>query len=126
MQDLDFRNFVETSKQKYFMIHHVICPALDFKKVYFDRSGFNHLLKKGRIARSEEQQRRRLSLITESVDIISTSISIKAYNKSDCKIPNAEFWSMEKVIGERIVRVVVRKIGETGQTHFFSVMDKRL
>jgi len=123
MGEKDIYRIIHEAQEKYFKIGSVICPALNFQKVYFNKLGFNHLIKKGRIDRDTKQQIRRLLLIDQSVIVVSNSLSIKTYRKYENIIPNAEFWSLEKYVKGRLIRVIIRKIGINGDLHFFSVMD---
>lgn len=38
----------------------------------------------------------------------------------------ADFWGLSFNMGERVVTVVIRQVGNNGRKHFFSVMDSEI
>lgn len=115
--------FIEKIKKEYKKIRYVACPAFDNEKIHFNKYGFNHLLRKGSIQRDSKEQMRRMHLLVLAADVISTSQNIIDHSRSDVKHPPAEFWSLTKEYNDKIIKVIIRKIGN-GNKHFFSVMDK--
>jgi hypothetical protein len=117
------KEVIEKFRKEYKKIGYVECPAFSGEKIYFNKYGFNHLLRKGAVQRNEGEQTRRLCLLAQTKDIVFTSKNITEYTKSDKKHPSAEFWSFVKEYDNRIIKVIIRKVGN-GNKHFFSVMDK--
>jgi len=115
--------FIKKSKKTYNKIGYVICPALNNKKVYFNRHGFRHLIRKGKHLREISEQIERLNLIKYAPNIISTSIKIKEFNKNVTDETFADFWSFIKIINDKEIKVVIRQI-KGKDKHFFSIMSK--
>ena len=112
--DKDLANFIKNKHLEYKRFRPTPCPAFDNELIHFNKAGFNHLVRKGRFLRSSKEIIRRLNLLPEVPNIIS---SCKSFHT---KRPN--FWSLKaKRKGVRIV-VVIRQL-KGGVKHFFSVMD---
>jgi hypothetical protein len=115
---------IKNAKEKYEQIGYLKCPAFSNEKVYFNKHGFNHLLRKGKTARSLEQQNRRIVLLDSVKEIIMNASKYSEYKLSNDREPPAQFWSFIKSNSSEFVKVIVRQIGN-GNKHFFSVMDRR-
>ncbi len=127
----------EKSKKKakgiYSKIGHIRCPALNNEYISFSRIGFNHLIRKGRIPRTRNEQKRRFVLLPYVEEIIKNSKALILYRRKIVKYKanrhgkkiliesEADFWIFIKKIKSCTVKVVVRQLGN-GNKHFLSVM----
>lgn len=119
----DWKKYIEQAKRRYYAIGSVACPAFGGEEVYFNKHGFNHLIRKGKEFRSLGDQRRRIQLFPCVVKILeSTPISYYKVNIVD-DYP-AHFGTFKKEISAVEVTVIVRQLGNK-RKHFFSVMDKK-
>ena len=108
----------------------MLCPAFGGERVYFDKQGFNHLIRKGRVPREAKEAEERLEMIDYAQEIIAMSTEFASHRHSPAKqipngklMPSAKFWAFKGSMKLRSVIVVVRQIG-SGHKHFFSIMRK--
>ncbi len=99
------------------------CPAFGGEKIYFNRHGWNHLLRKGRLMRSEAEQKRRITLLHLAPEIITSVLKTEDYKENIQHGQVAYFWSLRSVYNNTKVRIVIRMINN-GSKHFFSIMDE--
>lgn len=127
MQEDIFHVFVHESKREYFRIRAVMCPALGFELVYFNRLGWNHLLRKGRKYRGSDEQLQRLALIKYAPDIIVGSATFYAYKEDIVTDSVAHFWEFRRCVqidrNYISISVIVRKLNN-GKIHFFSIFSR--
>lgn len=101
------------------------CPVLADALIVFTNAGFNHLLRKGRKARTPIDQARRLRLLKFVRGIILDPRALCEERRAlDSLSRNVCFWGLTLTLGGRSVTVVIRQV-EDGPKHFFSVMDSR-
>ncbi len=117
------KKFIKTKKTEYNNIGHILCPAFNNEKIYFNREGFNHLLWKGDSYRAVSEQQERLSLIPFAVSLLGMCGSYSTYRNSRTDENTAKFWAFDSMLGNKSVSVVVRQINE-GNKHFLSVFYK--
>ena len=65
----------QEAKFIYSKIDRTWCPALN-DYVEFNSRGFRHLIRKGRLLRSDSEQKRRFVLISDAPKIINSTITI--------------------------------------------------
>ncbi len=118
MTEESWLQFIQKSREDYYKIGFVTCPAFNGELVYFNSHGWNHIIRKNGKIRSVEQQKRRIELIPYAVHIIRTSTYWKEHRKGK---ENTEFWSFSKKFGDKTIVVVVRK--HSSKKYFFSIMD---
>jgi len=119
------------AKEMYSKIGRVKCPALDNEDISFSRIGFNHLIRKGRIPRPRNEQKRRFVLLPYVEEIIKNSeakilyrhkrIKYKA-NRHGEKIlieSEANFWIFAQKIKSCAIKVIIRQLNN-GNKHFLS------
>jgi len=134
----------QKAKTIYSAIGQVSCTALGNEAVAFTGIGFNHLMRKGRIPRTRNEQKKRFVLVPYIKQVIKNSqmvseyrqttemVEINRYGKKIIVSSQAEFWKLVEKIDDCVVKVVIRQLGTGGPKHFFSVMgdnitiDKRL
>lgn len=127
----------EKSKNKakgiYSKIGRIECPAFSNELISFSRAGFNHLIRKGRISRTKNEQKRRFVLVPYIEKIITNPDSKIFYREKIVKYKanrhgekifiksKAQFWAFEKVIQSCRIKVIIRQLSN-GNKHFFSVI----
>ena len=128
----------EKAKQKardiYSAIGHVPCPALGNELIAFTGIGFNHLVRKGRIPRTRNEQKKRFVLIPRAEQMVRNPRAAIEYRRTEEKIvvdrhgektlvaSVAEFWTFVEHIDGCEIKVVIRQLSTGGPKHFFSVM----
>lgn len=132
-QKLGYEKAKQQAKQLYSKIGRIKCPALGDEYVFFTSAGFDHILRKGRIPRTRNEQKRRFTLIPYVENIIKNPTAKIIYRKLDVKekvnrhgekvlIESvAHFWTLEEKINDCVVKVVIRQLANKDK-HFFSVM----
>ncbi len=123
MSKEELKEFIKNTREKYKHIRYVECPAFGGEKIYFTKHGFNHLLRKGRIPRSMDEQIRRLKLLRYVVKIIEKNHAFESYRKAEKLNSILHFWSFKKVIAGKTIFVVICQRNDKPKT-FLSIMDK--
>ena len=119
------------AKEYYASIGRVWCPALN-DYVIFNSIGFNHLIRKRGILRAGSEQKRRLNLLADAVDMIANP-GIEFSHDKKCVFhvahrgneklaltTSGDFWKFVQEKDNKIVKVIIRQF-EGGSKHFFSV-----
>lgn len=119
LQD-DHKDLIKKAKEEYRKIGYVECPAFDNEKVYFNRHGFRHLIRKGKKLREIDEQIERIKLLKYAQLIIENSYEFKDFNKNNFR-DTADFWSLVYYINKTKITVIIRQI-KGGHKHFFSIM----
>lgn len=109
-------------------------PALG-EYVYFSAEGFNHLIFKGsRTERERPSQILRFKLLPRAVHLVEVSntyqeyeetikeFEIKVHKKKIRKSKPVRYWGIIAIMDGRKIKVILRKIGDSGQLHFWSVV----
>ncbi len=121
------------AKEIYSNIGRIKCPALSNEYISFSRIGFNHLIRKVRIPRPRNEQKRRFVLLPYVEEIIKNPEATIYYkhkrikhktNRHGEKIlieSEADFWIFIQKIKFCTIKVVIRQLGN-GNKHFLSVM----
>lgn len=117
--------------QKYKAIYLALKPIDSYaigEMVFFNISGFKHLIYKGQHRRDTATIYNRLVLIPliapvirNCQEIIEIRIRSEVIKK---KIIQVTYYALESRVGkdEVRVRVVVRKVGDSGKSYFYSIM----
>ena len=121
----------KSAKEFYKTIDCAWCPALN-DYIVFNQSGFQHLMRKRGRSRSKKEQKRRFALLLFVENIIRDKNitvqheknnilhSAKIGSKRIFKTTMAKFWRITAKRNGKIVKIVIRQIGNHGK-HFFSV-----
>ncbi len=117
-------NRITERKEFYYSIGHIPCKSLYGARVYFNRYGFNHLLRKNGSIRPISEVIERLSLLEKAVRMIRDLSNINEYKVTGTGKSKAHFWALIKKFEGLEIKVVIRKVGN-GRTHFFSVYAKQ-
>lgn len=132
-QKLGYDKAKQQAKQIYSKIGRIKCPALSDEYVLFTSAGFDHLLRKGRIPRTRNEQKRRFTLLPYVEQIVKNPTAKIVYRKTKIKenvnrhgekilIESvAHFWTFVDKIDDCGIKVVIRQL-ENKNKHFFSVM----
>lgn len=132
-QKLGYEKAKQQAKQIYSKIGRIRCPALGDEYVFFTSAGFNHILRKGRIPRTRNEQKRRFTLIPYVEEIIKNPAAKIIYRKTEVKEKvnrhgekvliesMAHFWTFVDKIDDCAIKVVIRQL-ENKNKYFFSVM----
>jgi len=126
MSRKSWKKFIKQAKADYYRLGSVACPAFNGELVYFDWQGFNHLLIKHRAYRPVAEQRRKIILAKHAPEIIRSSNVFVSHSTTRRNNSAGFFWSFKSEVNNRVIIVVIRQIGRSGQKHFFSIMDKKL
>lgn len=129
---LGYEKAKEKAKEIYSKIGSVGCPALD-SHVAFSRYGLSHIMRKGRIPRTRNEQKRRFTLLPYVENIIKNPTAVILYRKEVIKErvnrhgekvlmeSVAHFWTFIENMEDCTIKVVVRQLNDKTK-HFFSVM----
>jgi hypothetical protein len=132
-QKLGYEKAKQQAKNIYSKIGRIKCPALGDEYVLFTSAGFNHILRKGRIPRTRNEQKRRFTLIPYAEIIIKNPTAKIVYRKNEIKenvnrygekilIESiAHFWTFVDRVEDCSIKIVIRQI-EGKDKHFFSIM----
>ncbi len=118
-------NFIKQRRAFYRSIGYIICPALDSAPIYFNRHGFNHLFRKQGNIRPISDIVERLKLLEISVNTLKFTHFFTEHKKVvDTQGKVVLFWAFITNTGNKEVKVVVRKVGNS-KRHFFSVYSRQ-
>ncbi len=134
-QDLEYEQKKKEAEEYYKSIKSVKCPAFNGGEVFFTSEGFNHILY--RIKRQERERRaqltrfRLLPLAKELLEKTNTFQECEEYNeqvlvsrhkKKEWQPLLIKDWGFVAVIGNKRIKVVVKRAGKNGQRQFHSVI----
>lgn len=118
------RKLKEQARKFFREVGSVQCPAFPKETITFNSKGINHLFHKGARTnrmRSGKEIAIRAKLLPRAVKLLSL---MPVYQQdivfeSDGKM--FKFWSVEGVVDNRRIKVIVRQVGN-GNKHFWSVI----
>lgn len=134
---LGYEKSKEKAKKIYKNIGIVLSPALGGVEVIFSSIGFTHLLRKGRIPRARNEQKKRFVLLEYVESIVRNpeakiiyreqerKIEINRHGEKLFKTSKIHFWTFVDKIEDCNVKVVVSQINGS-KKHFFSVMGDNI
>lgn len=112
----------------------VFSPALN-QEIYFTSEGFNHIVfKNSRSERERNSQILRFKLLPLAVKLIEPSTTyqefeemikefeVKSFKKKVIKNKSIKYWGIIAIMNDRKIKVIVRKIGDNGVMHFWSLV----
>ena len=135
MEDLsNYEKLRNDAKSFYDKVGGVYSPA--FKdKIVFNSEGFNHLIfKNARNKRDKSSQILRFKLLPLAVKLIRDSTTyqefeetigefdIKRHKKRVKESRSVNYWGIIAIIDNRKIKVIIRKIGDLGALHFWSIV----
>ena len=135
MEDLSNYNKLREDTQKFYgNLRPILSPALN-EYVRFNSEGFNHIVFKGsNREREHPSQILRFKLLPRGVKLIGLSTTyqeyeetikefeIKTHKKRIRKTKSVKYWGIIAIIDGRKIKVILRKIGDGGQFHFWSIV----
>ena len=135
MEDLsNYDKLCKDAQKLYSTTSQIMSPALN-ELVYFNAEGFNHIIFKG--ARSERErpsQILRFKLLPRAIKLIRYAttyqeyeetikqFTVKSHKKKMLKPKPVRYWGIIAITDGRKIKVILRKIGDNGQLHFWSIV----
>lgn len=135
MEDLsNYEKLKEDTQKFYGGINRVFSPALN-QEIHFPAEGFNHLVfKQARSERDKNSQILRFKLLPLAVKLLKLSTTyqeyeetikefeVKSFKKKIWKTKPVKYWGVIAIINGRKIKVILRKIGDNGTLHFWSIV----
>ncbi len=135
MDDISNYEKLRADAQRYYIdIGKLHSPVFN-DTVYFPAEGFNHIIYKGsRSEREKSSQLLRFKLLPLAVKLIGLSTTFQEYEESLKefevkshkqklrKTQSVKYWGLIAIIQGRKIKVIIRKIGDNGNLHFWSVV----
>ena len=103
--------------------------------MHFNASGFNHIIfKSSRTERERSSQIARFKLLPRAVKLVAVSTTyqeyeeifkefeVKSYKKKLRKLKPVKYWGIIAILDGRKIKVILRKIGDNGTLHFWSIV----
>ena len=135
MEDLsNYDTLREDAQKLYLTTRPILSPAFN-EYVHFTAEGFNHIIFKGsRTERERPSQIMRFKLLPRAIKLIELSTTfqeyeetlkefeVKSYKKKVRKTKPVKYWGIIAITDGRKIKVILRKIGDNGQLHFWSIV----
>ena len=135
MEDISNYEKLRGDAQKFYSeIGGVFSPAFN-QSINFNSEGFNHIIfKSHRTERERPSQILRFKLLPLAVKLIKTSTTyqefeetlkefeIESYGKKSRKSKPVKYWGIIAIVDGRKIKVIIRKIGDNGTMHFWSIV----
>lgn len=135
MEDVsNYQKLREDAQKFYSGIGAIRSPALN-EPVHFTAEGFNHIIFKGsRSEREKSSQILRFKLLPLAAKLVGLSTThqefeetikefeVKKYKKQIRQSKRVRYWGIIAIIEGRKIKVIVRKIGDNGVMHFWSIV----
>ena len=135
MEDISNYESLRGNAQKFYAgVGDVFSPALN-EKVSFTSEGFNHIIfKRAHSEREKPSQILRFKLLPLAVKLIKVSttyqefeetlqeFTVRSFKKSAKKTKPVHYWGIIAIIDGRKIKVLIRKIGDNGRAHFWSIV----
>jgi hypothetical protein len=115
-------------------IGRIFSPVLN-QEIHFAAEGFNHIIFKGsRSERERPSQVLRFKLLPLAVKLIKISTTyqefeetikefeVQTHKKRVRKSKPVRYWGLIAIIDGRKIKVIIRKIGDNGVAHFWSIV----
>ncbi len=131
---VEYQNSKNNALNFYNCINSVFSPVLQ-NKVTFPAEGFNHLVfKNARSEREKSSQLLRFKLLPLAKKLIEISTTYQEYEenigefifkKHKKKVKESrtvKYWGIIAIMDSQKIKVILRKIGDNGSLHFWSVI----
>ncbi len=105
------------------------------QSITFNAEGFNHIIfKNARTERERSSQIARFNLLPLAVKLLKIAttyqefeesiekLEVKEYKKKVRKTKIVKYWGVIAIIDNRKIKVIIRKIGDNGNFHFWSIV----
>jgi len=135
MEDLsNYEKLRENALKYYNGVGKITSPAFH-QDIYFNAEGFNHIVfKRARTERERPSQILRFKLLPLAVKLLKISttyqefeetikeVEAKEFKKRIKKTKPVKYWGLIAIIDGRKIKVIIRKIGDNGNIHFWSIV----
>lgn len=135
MEDVsNYHKLREDAQKFYSAIGKIASPAFQ-EPIHFTSEGFNHILfKTARTERDKESQIMRFKLLPRALKLIKITstyqefeetlkeFDVVSYKKKIKKSKPVRYWGVIAIIDGRKIKVIIRKVGENGNMHFWSIV----
>jgi len=135
MEDLsNYEKLKEDTQNFYNNIRRVHSPVFN-QEIIFDSEGFNHIIfKRAHAERERSSQILRFKLLPLAVKLVKISTTyqefeetikefeVKSFKKKVRKSCPVEYWGIIAIVDGRKIKVIIRKRGENGAMHFWSIV----
>jgi hypothetical protein len=135
MEDISNYDKLREDAQKLYNSTKPVFSLVLNEYVYFNAEGFNHIIFKGsRTERERSSQMARFKLLPRAIKLIALSTTyqeyeetlkefeVKSYKKKVRKTKPVKYWGIIAITDGRKIKVILRKIGDNGQLHFWSIV----
>lgn len=135
MEDLSNYEKLREDTQKFYNTVRKIYSPVFKQEVYFTAEGFNHIIfNNARSERERHSQILRFKLLPLAIKLLKISttyqefeetikeFNVKSYKKRIKKSQVVKYWGIIAIINGRKIKVIIRKIGENGSLHFWSLV----
>jgi len=131
---INYQKSKETAQELYNNIGAIFSPVFK-EKIIFPAEGFSHIIFKNNHSRRDEHSqilRFKLLLLAKKLIGLSTTyqefeetikeFDVKKYKKKTKENKLVRYWGLIAIIDGRKIKVIVRKIGNNGSLHFWSII----
>jgi hypothetical protein len=135
MEDLSNYEKLRDDAQKFYSSTRPVQSLALGEFVHFTAEGFNHIIFKGsRSERERPSQILRFKLLPKAIKLIGLSTTyqeyeetlkefeVKSFKRKVRKTKPVKYWGIIAIIVGRKIKVILRKIGDNGQLHFWSIV----
>jgi len=130
----NYEKLREDAQKLYHSTRPIFSPVFN-AYVYFTSEGFNHIVfKNARSERERSSQALRFKLLPRAITLVGRSTTyqeyeetikefwVKSHKKKDRKTKPVKYWGIIAIMDGRKIKVILRKIGDNGQLHFWSIV----
>ena len=123
---MDYEAIRAKAREYYRTIGTIFSPALG-QKICFSNDGFRHILfKRGRKGRERSAQIKRFSLLPLASELVGLSTTHQEFEAMSemrrGKTKSVRYWGIIAILRNEKIKVVIRRIGENGNVHFWSII----
>jgi hypothetical protein len=135
MEDTSNYNKLKEDAQKFYNAIGSVFSSVFKEKIHFSSEGFNHIIfKSPRTERERPSQILRFKLLPLATKLIGNSTTYQefeetlkefevcSYKKKVKKSLPVRYWGIIAIIDGRKIKVIIRKIGDNGSMHFWSIV----
>ncbi len=119
---INIKNFIELQKNKYYAIKYVHSIIFLHQEIVFNKTGFTHLIRKGKHHRSTSEKIRRLNLLDYIVPILENHDVEIEYKFVQNNGNKTHFWGITKIIDNVRIKIIIYKVND-GKLTFLSIMN---
>jgi hypothetical protein len=123
-EPMDYESARTEAKKYYRTIGTIFSPALG-ELVHFSREGFGHIIWKSKgDKRKIHSQMERFASLVLAAELVGLATTYQEFEEliRIGTVKKAHYWGVIAILHERKIKVVIRRIGENGVAHFWSVI----